>query len=74
MMEPKPHKTYAEQLELLKSRGLAVADEADAVALLQRVGYYALSGYSYPFRLKNLDGSRSDRFRQGTSIEQVGSL
>lgn len=48
-MELKPHKTYAEQLEILKDRGILVEDDATALALLRRAGYYTLSGYSYPF-------------------------
>lgn len=73
-MEPKPHKTYIEQLALLKERGMHVEDDDAALALLQRAGYYTLSGYSHSFRLKSLDGSRTDRFRPGTSFAQVQSL
>lgn len=73
-MEPKPHKTYEEQLALMQERGMVVEDNAAALALLERVGYYALSGYSFPFRLKNLDGSRSSRFRPETKLSQVQSL
>jgi abortive infection bacteriophage resistance protein len=43
-------KSFAEQLELLKSRGLVVTDEAAALSYLERIGYYRLSAYWYPFR------------------------
>ncbi|MGV8911715.1 MAG: Abi family protein [Rhodoglobus sp.] len=73
-MEPKPHKTYAEQLAVLKRRGMSVADDAAALALLQRAGYYTLSGYSHPFRLKTANGERSERFREGTTFESIHAL
>ncbi len=73
-MDPKPHKTYPEQLDLLRQRGMHIADDDVALALLQRVGYYTLSGYSYSSRLKALDGSRASRFRPGTSYTQVAAL
>lgn len=47
----RPWKSFADQLELLKARGLHVHDEAHALAWLQRVGYYRLSAYWYPFRV-----------------------
>ena len=46
----KPWKSYEEQLDLLISRGLAVTDRSKALDYLQRIGYYRLSGYWYPFR------------------------
>lgn len=46
----RPWKPFPEQLELLKSRGMVVTDEAAALDYLQRVGYYRLSAYWYPFR------------------------
>lgn len=73
-MEPKPHQTYEQQLAILKRRGLRIDDADEALALLGRVGYYTLSGYSYPFRLRRLDGSRADEFRRGTHISQVRAL
>lgn len=52
----KPWKSYEEQLDLLISRGLLVTDRSRALDYLQRIGYYRLSGYWYPFR------QRSGRF------------
>lgn len=46
----KPWKSYEEQLDLLISRGLVVTDRSRALDYLQRIGYYRLSGYWYPFR------------------------
>lgn len=49
-MYEKPWLNYRNQLEKLKSRGLAVTDEAKALEYLERIGYYRLSGYWHPFR------------------------
>ena len=49
----KPWKSYEEQLDLLISRGLAVTDRSKALEYLQRVGYYRLSGYWFPFRKRS---------------------
>jgi len=50
MAYDRPWKSYPEQLEILKSRGLGCSDEAKVISYLQRLGYYRLSGYWYPFR------------------------
>lgn len=50
---PKFWKSYAEQLDLLISRGLTVTDRAKALEYLERIGYYRLSGYWYPFRQRS---------------------
>lgn len=49
-MYEKPWLSYPEQLEKLKSRGLAVTDEPKALEYLERIGYYRLSGYWFPLR------------------------
>lgn len=46
----KPHLTFEQQLDLLKSRGMHVDDEARALQMLRSIGYYRLSAYVYPFR------------------------
>ncbi len=50
MAYTKPWQSYEDQLDLLSSRGLAVTDRAKALECLQRIGYYRLSGYWFPFR------------------------
>lgn len=47
----KPHLNFAEQIALLKSRGLAVTDDAIATSYLERVGYYRLRPYWSPFMI-----------------------
>jgi abortive infection bacteriophage resistance protein len=41
-------KTYAEQLQLLKDRGLKIESDSKTLYLLQKLSYYRLSGYWYP--------------------------
>ncbi|WP_200248965.1 Abi family protein [Lamprobacter modestohalophilus] len=50
MAYSKPWQSYEEQPDLLISRGLMVTDRPKALEYLQRIGYYRLSGYWFPFR------------------------
>jgi len=50
MVYSRPWTSFPDQLALLKSRGMVVSDETAALDYLQRVGYYRLSAYWYPFR------------------------
>ena len=78
----KPHLAYAEQLQLLKSRGMSCGDDGAAEDVLRAAGYYRLSAYVYPFR-QMLDAGaersspanfRSETLRPGTTFEQIESL
>ena len=53
MVYTRAWKSFPEQLELLKSRGMVVTDEASALDYLERVGYYRLSGYWFPCRQRS---------------------
>lgn len=46
---PKKWYSFEEQLHLLEERGLKVQDKKRALAYLERIGYYRLSAYWYPF-------------------------
>ncbi|MDR5798106.1 Abi family protein [Caballeronia sp. LZ008] len=80
----KPHLTYAQQLKLLRERGLTVDDEQHALWHLENLGYYRLSGYFYPFRVlpsRDGDGATNDQPRQrlseftpGSTFSQVADL
>lgn len=37
--------TFANQIGILKQRGMVIADEHDAEAWLRKVSYYRMSGY-----------------------------
>lgn len=81
-MKPlKPWRALADQLTLLRERGLEVDDQAAALDYLERLGYYRLSGYWYPLRAIDCDVSlaqgqvvRSDRFLPGSRFETVARL
>lgn len=79
----KPHLSYQDQVQLMKSRGLACPDEADAVELLKQVGYYRLSAYVYPFRellpanaarISSPAHYRSEAIAPGVSFDHVRKL
>jgi abortive infection bacteriophage resistance protein len=83
MVYNRPWKSFASQLELLKSRGMVVTDETAAQSYLERVGYYRLSAYWYPFRVFNLvqDAAtqriasiRTDQFEIGTQFVDAVEL
>ncbi len=54
MVYQRPWKSFQTQLDILQSRNLKVTDEAAAINHLQRIGYYRLSAYLYPFRVFRL--------------------
>ena len=78
----KPYLPIPDQLELVKSRGMSVADEAKASQALARIGYYRLSAYWYPFRKSEIhktpDGSLKTRvldgYRDGTDFGTILDL
>lgn len=62
----KQFKTYGEQVELLRQRGMRVNDPEHAETLLARLNYYRLSGYWYPMhRFSQGDGTARDEFVDG---------
>lgn len=67
-MPDKRFKTYQEQLEILKSRGLKVEDEAKALHILEHHNYYRISAYRFPFE------AAKDRFEAGTTFNQLWEL
>ena len=50
MQYTKPWLSFNDQLNQLMTRGLKVTDKPQALDYLERIGYYRLSGYWYPFR------------------------
>lgn len=65
----KPFKTYDEQIDILKSRNLEIKDKNKARDLLSQINYYYLiNGYKDPFLIKD------DKFKDGTSIEEIYAL
>ncbi|MDR1427364.1 MAG: Abi family protein [Bifidobacteriaceae bacterium] len=78
MTYAKPHLSYAQQLALLKSRGLVCSDDARATRTLELVGYYNFTGYLHSFRLPDPSDpncqKRLDQVRPGILFEDVASL
>ena len=70
----KEWKSHTEQLTLLKQRGLHITHETKALYSLKTIGYYRLSGYLYPFRDKNIDGTKLDTFLPNSHFEDVKQL
>lgn len=71
----RPWMNFSGQLALLKSRGMEVGDEKAALSYLERIGYYRLSAYWYPFRVWKMQQDstsgqiaprRTDQFMAGT--------
>ena len=44
-MPVKPYKTYQQQVDLLKAKGMIILDEAYAIEKLTQINYYRLSGF-----------------------------
>ena len=63
-------KTFDEQIEILKSRGLQFNDEMRAKQLLQNISYYRMSGYWYPL----LADKQNHIFKSGALFEQAYSI
>lgn len=69
MKELKKHLSLTEQVQLLESRGLVIADKEEAEKLLYHVNYYRLSGYLHGFK----QGDRIN-YLPGTTLEQIKTL
>ena len=70
----KDWKSIDDQLALLKSRGMAISEPVRAKKALERFGYYRLSGYWYPFKQANDDGTISDQFIADTHMSEAVDL
>lgn len=57
--------SFAEQIALLKKRGLSFSDEAKALHLLQNISYYRLSGYWHPL----LADKQKHVFKTGSTFD-----
>lgn len=67
--------SFEDQLNLLTSRGMQVSDDEAAINYLDRIGYYRLSGYWYPFRTWDLvSQKRVDDFKPDTQFENIVNL
>ena len=73
----KPYLPVADQLALMKGRGMAVSDDVLACSYLEKIGYYRLSGYSYPYRESSIVNGQlivADKFKPGTAFAEICEL
>jgi len=63
----KQPKTYEEQIELFKKRGLLIEDEASAIAILSKINYYRFSAYTLTLKKDNV-------FHENASFNQIYNL
>jgi len=79
----KPYLCPDQQIELLMSRGMRIDNVAKARTYLERIGYYRLSAYWYPFRNSKLQtnpqtGQKetlvTDNFKDGANFSKVIKL
>ncbi len=66
----KPPTTYAQQLALLRDRGMQIDDQAEAEFYLQHLNYYRLGAYWLPFESNHTE----HRFVEGTRFRDVLNL
>ncbi len=69
----KEHKTFEEQLELLKQRDLIISNEPYALNKLKHINYYRLSAYFLPLQYKK-DSPNKNKFFPNTSFENIIKL
>ncbi len=69
----KEHKTFEEQLELLKQRDLIISNESYALNKLKHINYYRLSAYFLPFQYRK-DSPNNNNFFPNTSFENIIKL
>jgi abortive infection bacteriophage resistance protein len=78
----KPFKSIPEQIALLRDRGLLITDTEQAALYLERLGYYRLSGYLYPFRKRKIEKDERgqkivtvyEEFQDGTDFTKIMEL
>ena len=66
----KQAKTYVEQLNILKDRGIEVTDTQVALSTLKRINYYRLIAYGLTLK----DPEQIDQYLPGTTFEQLIAL
>ncbi|MCW8093392.1 Abi family protein [Alteromonas sp. ASW11-130] len=70
----KQHLTFADQIAHLERKGMAFSDKQSAEFKLSSLSYYRLSGYWYPFRVRNADGVVGNTLEANTHFDEVIEL
>jgi len=61
---------FADQVALLRERGMEIRDEAEAAFYLSHINYYRLTAYWLPFE----EDHATHQFRAGTTFDEVLKL
>ncbi|WP_171415254.1 Abi family protein [Paenibacillus alvei] len=64
VIELKPPTTYEEQLDLLRSRGLIIPNEVNAITVLKRINYYRFTAYTLTFK-------ENDKFFSNVTFDTI---
>ncbi len=70
----KPPLAFAQQITRLEKKGMFFDDKNLAEVKLASISYYRLSGYWYPFRIRNDQNVVTSQFQDGTNFNEVVSL
>lgn len=70
----KPALSFAEQILHLESNGMAFFDKEQALKELASISYYRLSGYWYPFRVRNDLGHVTNSFELKADFDSAITL
>lgn len=62
--------TFEKQADQLIERGLC-ADRQTLIRRLSSVNYYRLTGYLYPYRVRDRNGNLTDQFMSGTQLDTI---
>lgn len=73
MVYNRPWKSLDEQLQLLESRGMDVGDQNQTLSYLERIGYYRLSAYWYPFRKFNFQQDKDTKVISAIATDEFHS-
>ena len=73
LQPPKDFREYSELATQLQQRGMAISSDDKTLYKLEQIGYYRLSGYSYPAR-KIQDRARIDVFMPDTHFDRIVEL
>ncbi len=63
--------SFEQQLDQLIDRGLVVKDKPAALRALSVIGYYRLSAYWHPFRLRDAQGNVSSQLIPETDFDEI---
>jgi abortive infection bacteriophage resistance protein len=70
----KPALHFSQQIQHLQNKGMIFSDMPSALNQLSSISYYRLSGYWYPFRIRDTQGCVSNQLEPNTHFDTVIAL